>query len=181
MSDLNDLERFRGRELSLGGIITIAEHRHTKRGQPFGTFELEDYHGSKKIFLFSEDYLKFRLHLIDGNFVYVKGKVQPRKWGDQNELEFKVNSIDLLTEIRDKLAKNVCISIDLSDLSEGLIETVATLASENEGTCKLKFIVSDHTDKIQLSLPSRSMKVGLTTEFIDGLDKLEGITYSVGS
>jgi DNA polymerase-3 subunit alpha len=177
VSHLDNLAKYANKDLSIGGIITNASERLTRRGQPFGIFEIEDYSGSKEIFLFSEDYLKFKFMLAPGAFVLMKGKILPRKWGT-GELEFKMHSMDLLDKARDK-ATSITIEMDLNRVNGELIKEMHALASGNEGACKLKFAVYDHEEKIRVNMPSKSMKVKLTQELIDGIEKLD-VAYSVG-
>ncbi len=172
VADLNDLRQIKGRELTVGGIVALAEHRHTKRGQPFGTLEMEDYSGSKKLFLFSEDYLRFRHFLVDGSFLYIEGTVQPKKWGNGDELEFKINSIDLLANVRQK-AKGLNIQLELEDVTETLVNRVYELAEAHRGNCPLRFTIRDYREKMQLNMPSRTMKVDLNDPFIESLDAME--------
>ena len=177
---LNHLKKFYGKDLSIPGIVTEAEHRFTKNGNPFGTLEIEDYSGSYKIFLFGEDYLKLKHFLNTGNFLYLKGKVTKRKWGkSDDDLEFKVNSIELLGDIKDKLARNITINISLSDVTEELIEELTNLLDENKGSCRVKFNVYDAINKIDINLPSRSKNIELTNDLIHALDTLETVKYSL--
>ena len=111
--------------------------------------------------------------MIEGNFIHLKGKVQPRKWSDNGELEFKVNAMELLGEMRDK-ARLLEVKMELDDISEGLVERMVQLADENQGNCKLRFTVIDRKEKFKLHLPSRSVKVKLTSEFIGGLEAMDG-------
>ena len=52
VSALSHLEENNKKELAIAGIITSAEHRTTKHGKPFGTFEIEDYSESSKAICF---------------------------------------------------------------------------------------------------------------------------------
>ena len=178
LSYLNELENHRLRDLSIGGIITASTERYTKRGQPFGIFEIEDYSGSKEIFLFAEDYLKFRHMLVPGAFLWIKGKVQPRKWGNRDELEFKVNVMEMLDKVRDK-ATSITIKMSLNDLSEQLINDVYQQATENQGRCRLRFEVNDPVEEISIALPSKSHKVSLTQELIGWLEEKDELEYAV--
>lgn len=174
---LDDLPKYANKDLSIGGIITNAQERMTKRGQPFGIFEIEDYSGSKEIFMFSEDYLKFKHMLAIGAFIWLKGKVQNRKWG-AGDLEFKVTQMDLLDKARNK-ASALNIEMDLDDLNDALIMQLYRLAESNEGNCRLRFTVVDRLEKIKVNMPSKSLKVQLTNQLIDGLEELDGVEYTV--
>ena len=55
-------------------MVTGVEHRTTKKGKPFGSFEMEDYKDSYKFTLFGEDYLKMKHYMHIGNFLMLVGK-----------------------------------------------------------------------------------------------------------
>jgi DNA polymerase-3 subunit alpha len=177
VSYIKHLEKFANKELKMAGIITDAQHRTTKHGKPFGTFDIEDYSDSERIFIFGEDYLKFKHMLSIGTFVYLGGKVQTKKWGDG--LEFKVHSMELLPELREKKARTLTVAVESSDLNETLIDDLYQLVQDNSGGCTLKFIIKDHKSKAQIKMPSRSYKVNVNNEFIDKIEELQVFTCGI--
>ena len=44
---------------------------------------------------FRDDYLKFKMIMVQGAFVYVKAQVRKRSWNDQ--LEIRISDIKLLS------------------------------------------------------------------------------------
>jgi DNA polymerase-3 subunit alpha len=179
-----DIERFdqmKNRELAVAGMITVASHRTTKTGKPYGTFMLEDYQESHEIALFGEDYIKFKQFITDGYFLYIKGKIQER-YGRKGEWEFKVNFMQLLPEVRDKMAKNMTIYIYLSDLNEAVVDDITSLIEQNNQldlprNCNLKIGIIDTEDGISVEVPSRKFKINPTNEFMQGLSNLNGVNY----
>ena len=179
-----DIERFdqmKNRELAVAGMITVASHRTTKTGKPYGTFMLEDYQESHEIALFGEDYIKFKQFITDGYFLYIKGKIQER-YGRKGEWEFKVNFMQLLPEVRDKMAKNMTIYIYLSDLNEAVVDDITSLIEQNNQldlprNCNLKIGIIDSEDGISVEVPSRKFKINPTNEFMQGLSNLNGVNY----
>jgi DNA polymerase-3 subunit alpha len=179
-----DIERFdqmKNRELAVAGMITVASHRTTKTGKPYGTFMLEDYQESHEIALFGEDYIKFKQFITDGYFLYIKGKIQER-YGRKGEWEFKVNFMQLLPEVRDKMAKNMTIYIYLSDLNEAVVDDITSLIEQNNQldlprNCNLKIGIIDIEDGISVEVPSRKFKINPTNEFMQGLSNLNGVNY----
>ncbi|MFW5707913.1 MAG: DNA polymerase III subunit alpha, partial [Bacteroidota bacterium] len=78
LSQLQDLDKLKNRDVSFAGVILGAQHRYTKNGKPFGSFIIEDYTDSVQINVFSEDYLKVKHFLEKESFVYVKAHIAPR-------------------------------------------------------------------------------------------------------
>ena len=177
VADLNKLEENNGKELFIAGIITTAEHRTTKNGKPFGTFEIEDYTDTNKQFIFGENYLRFKHLLTVGTFVFLSGKVGPRKWGDG--LEFAPNSIELLADVKEKRSKCLTLTVEQSDLTDMIIDELYMAVSDHTGSCQLKFILQDHKSKTSLKMPSRNMKVAIEKELIQKIDQLEVFDYKL--
>jgi len=178
LEQLKDLTKLMNIDLSFAGIITGAEHRTTKTGKPFGSCDIEDYYSTQKFFLFGEDYLKMKHMLTPGMFVFVRGRVQQRQWSkDKNEIEFKISSIEMLSDVRNKLAKSLTITFDLNSLDNMLVEGLTDVISKSKGGCKVQFVVHDSASKIAVEMPSRDKGVELSDEFIEDLNKFPQINY----
>jgi len=172
------------RKMALGGICTKAEHRIGKTGKPWGMFEMEDYHGTFAFRLFGETYMKYRHMMVEDTFLFVKGGVREKKWTNKEgketrRVEFEITGIELLTEIREKLADKITIDLDLDKLDDDLLEKLNKLLSSNKGKGKVsvKFQVTDRSNKTQVELPSRTIKVDASNELLDGLGEMEKLTY----
>lgn len=177
VADLTRVEEFANQELRIAGIITDAQHRTTKHGNPFGTFDLEDYSDNNRLFVFGEDYMRFK-HLISlGTFVYLTGRVQAKKYGDG--MEFKIATMDLLTELRDKRAKTLLLEIESSDLTDHIINELYNVVSDHAGNCQLKFIVKDHKTNSRIKMPSKSFKVAVDNDFIKKVSALDVFEYTL--
>ena len=74
ISDLQNLENLRGREIKMGGIIASVENKMTKKGKPFGTMVLEDYDNTKKFVFFSKDYENFKEYMQENNIIFAFNK-----------------------------------------------------------------------------------------------------------
>ena len=154
---LNDLTSHKGKDLLIAATISEAEHRFTKNGDPFGTLIIEDYTDSYKLFLWRENYLKFKHFLQPGTFIAMKGKIDvpPRR----SELEFMVHSIELLQNIKETKANSVHIKLSSTALDQILIMDLNKLFLENEGKCSVHFKIIDPFDGTEVRMPSKSMKV----------------------
>ncbi|PWL29453.1 MAG: DNA polymerase III subunit alpha [Fluviicola sp. XM-24bin1] len=164
---LNNMEEHRNKDLLIAGIISEAEHRFTKKGDPFGTLIVEDYNDSYKLFLWRENYLKYKHFLNPGTFVALKGRIEipPRR----SELEFSVHSIDLLQTLRETKANSIQLKVSTKALDQIMITDLNKLFMENTGNTPVKFIVFDPLDNVEVAMPSKTIKVGLNNEFVNGL------------
>jgi DNA polymerase-3 subunit alpha len=180
LTALNDLESQKGKgEIRLAGSVTGFAHRTTKNGKPFGTLTLEDYHGSYTFFLFGDDYVKFKQYFMNEWFLFISGVVSQKKWGPENELEFKITNISLLSEIRKKMIKGLKVSISLDDLNFDLMEKLEEITTRFKGEAKLFIEVIDRSEKITLELFSKNYAVDPSYEMIRELKQLPEVVYKV--
>lgn len=178
---LTQFNQIKNKDLIIGGMVTTADHRVNKLGKPYGRFTIEDYSDSFEISLFGEDYVKFKSYLTQGYFIQVKGSVKERfRQADQWALH--VSSIQLLSELREKLAKSLTLQIPLEAIDQDLNERLRELVDENQQTtglknCQLKFRILDAESQISVDMPSKTIKIYLDNDFLDSLGKLNGISY----
>jgi len=179
LSHLDNLASVNGKELSLATICTDTQSRMTKKGNPFGILQVEDYHSSYEFFVFGEDYIKLKPYFIQGQYLFIKGRVQQKKWAkDVNDLEFKINSIELLSELRDKMAKDIVLNIESKNVTDDLIEEIIELIDNHQGNLNFKMQLMDQEEGV-IGLTSRSKKVNLSNEFIDAIEKMNDVTYKI--
>ena len=180
LTALTDLEGLKGRnELRMAGSVSSFAHRTTKNGKPFGTLTLEDYHGSFNFFLFGEDYVKFKQYFMTGWFLFLSGAVVQKKWGSENELEFKINSITLLSEIRGKLIKGLKVNINLNDLTYEVMEKLEAITAKYKGDAKLYIEVVDQQENISLELFSKKFTIDPSADLIKELKAMPELAYKV--
>ncbi len=179
LSHLSDMPRVMGRELKIAGIVTEVAHKTTKTGKPFGIFTIEDYHDTFQFFLFSDDYVKFKDYLIKDWSLFITGKVQTRRY-DESRMEFKVVKIDLLADLRDKLAKTITINMEGAKVTDEFVEQLERMVNENAGKCRLNLILVDPKNQVKVNLHSRTKSVNLTPGFIDQLEAIQDLTYKIG-
>jgi DNA polymerase-3 subunit alpha len=177
LSMLNNMDKIKGKDLRFAGVVTNVEHRETKTGKPFGVLHFEDYHGSFSFYLFGDDYINFKAYFTVGWLLHLSGKVKKKFYND--DLEFKISSMDLLSEIIDKEVRDIVLRVDINDISDVMVEEVVHLISENPGKHSLVFNVVDHLNKYEVDLLSRKMKVKLDKGFTKQLNSLSQIKMRV--
>lgn len=167
LARLNDLEKNMGYELKFAGMVTEAAHRISKTNKPYGSFTLEDYNDSSRFMLFGEDYVRCREYLVEGWFLFVKGKVQKRRRGELIEPEFKVHQVELLSELREKRAKELKLRVELGDINEEIVEKLEELFTQNKGKCRLNIEIVD--ERMKLNMPSRGLLVDPNNDVLQEL------------
>jgi len=168
ISDLHDLESRIGNEISVAGIVTEVSNRVTKNGKPFGILTIEGYDDSHTFYLFSDDYLRFKEFMVNGWFLYIKGVVITKQWGDQRP-EFKINSMQLLSEIREKLSKSIQVDVEPKSISLELVSKMEDLLAEHPGKCSFKVNLLEKGENISVDLLSRKYMVSPDDELLNAL------------
>ncbi|MFH0867174.1 MAG: DNA polymerase III subunit alpha [Bacteroidota bacterium] len=177
INELDNFKNLKSRELVFAGIVTSVAHKTTKQGKPFGTFVLEDYEGSIQISLFSEDYVKLRQYLVKDYFLFIRARVAPR-YNQADQLELKVSTISLLSEVLKKFVNEITLQIPLDFLTEDLIKKISSHLKKNTGNSKIRFSVHDHIGKVSVELPSRKIKVD-STDFLKAISQIPEIKYKL--
>lgn len=171
LSQLKDVDRNKNREFTVAGVITYTEHRTTQFGDPFGSITIDDYNDSYKLFLFKEDYGKFRDFMIDNTFIYVVGRIQLKRF-KKDEYEFKTTKIGFLSDLKQQKANGLEINLSLSQINQDLIRSTEHLFNEYKGDYNVRFKVYDTENQFEIELSSRSYKLDIHHQLIKELQKL---------
>jgi DNA polymerase III subunit alpha len=181
LSLLENLSQQANREIKLAGSIVEFVERYSKTGnKPYGQFRIEDFDHSHSFMMFGEDYLRFKHLLYVGAKVFLIGKVQARPYGpqDHSQLEFKINKIEPLFDLRDKLGRYLDISLDYSQVSEKLIQRLMDALNSNVGKTQLRVIMrtQDGVLKMPASMYSR---MAITPEVLERLGEIDEIEFAL--
>ncbi|MFW5822489.1 MAG: DNA polymerase III subunit alpha [Tangfeifania sp.] len=160
----NDIEKYKGRDFTFGGMVVAAREATSKNGKPFATLTLSDYTDTYEFFFFGQDYVNFHNYCKTGLFIMVKGTVKQRF--NSEYYEFKASQIELLSEARKNYVKSVTVNIPLDKINESIISEIEKLAQNNKGSALLKFNVYDPENNMFINLFSRSKRINLSDGFL---------------
>lgn len=161
------------KELTIGGVVTSVQHRQSKNGNPFGILKIEDYNSSMEMMLFGQDYVNFSKFLTMGLFLFIRGKLQ-NKWGREGDWDFKPISMELLSELRNKMFKEIKINLGLHQINAQLIQEIDDMATRYPGNFDFKLSVKDTDERLDVLLLSRKIKVASTNDFVKELKQIVG-------
>ena len=178
LAEFDDINNLRGRDLTVAGIVIEVKHSMTKTGKPFGFLTIQDYTDSYRLALFGKDYENFRKYCYMDYPLMLKGKVQPRPYNDQ-ELEFKIKTIAMLSQVREEMVNNLQLTIPLKKINQNLIDEIKEHALAKKGKVNLKFKIIDTEENIGIELFSRTERIDVTNELIKFLTKKTDIQYSI--
>ncbi len=178
LADLQNLQNYLDREVTVAGMVTETKNGISKNNKPYGSLTLQDYTDSFRFILFDKDYIDNSKFFTIGYYLLIKGKVQKRKYRD-DELEFSIRKIYLLSSVKDELIKSVTLKINPGNIDHELINALKQLISENKGETELRFLFLDNEDKISLPMFSRTQRVRLNNEFLAYLEDHPAIDFKV--
>jgi DNA polymerase-3 subunit alpha len=177
MDDLKNLTPLQNMDLTMGGIVVSVRDTYTKKGNPCGFAKVEDYSGAYEFAFFGSDWVEKKTYFSPGMFLFIKGKCQPKQWR-QDEFEVKINSIELLPEIKDKVIEKLTVAIPLSAIDDEIIEEFSTLVKESPGNADLCFYILDETGK-GLGVRSKKYKITVNKKIVSFLDNQSLLTYKI--
>ncbi len=166
------------KEVSFGGIVTNIRVGESKRGSLYGIVKMEDFNGSGEIAMFGKDWLDFHNCFIEGASLYVTASVVPHQW-KKGEYTMQVKSIDLLSEVKDKLVEKVTLNVPLENLTTNMVQDLAEIVRECPGESELYFNVHSSADNISTLLFSRKVKISVMNPLINFFDSHPEIEITV--
>ncbi|MEN9301782.1 MAG: hypothetical protein RL264_211 [Bacteroidota bacterium] len=169
---LLNMDENRGRQFMFAAVISKVEHKIDKNGNGFANLYLEDYTDSFRMSVFNEQYMKFKHFFHDGAFLTFKGKIEiPLR---RTEPQFNISSIDLLSNLREKMAKSLQININPADLNQVLIQSFYEMIEEFQGgNLSLEFVIHDPTTGIEIRMPSKTTRIRPENELFRELERMK--------
>lgn len=178
MAQLSDLTPLQNHDLTLGGIVTGVREGYTKTGKPFGVAKVEDYSGTAEFAFFGNEWVEKKNFFAEGMFLFMHGKCQPRQW-KQEEWEVKINNIELLSEVKDRLIEKLTVTAPLSAVNDEMIMELSSLIKENPGNAELYFYIRDEDGQMYVNLMSRTMKISVRKDIVNYLKSQPLLDYKI--
>jgi DNA polymerase-3 subunit alpha len=157
----NNREQFKNKNINFAGILTSVNHRTSKTGNSFATFTVEDFTDFDQYILFSEDYLKLKHFLVEGSSLFIRAQMLPRNNKNRDQLEVRINSITLLSDVMEKFVNEITLQIPLSLINEQFVNEFTQLIKKNDGKCRLKLQVTDEENNTSIEMPSPKHQVSV--------------------
>lgn len=169
---LKDLEALKNRDITIAGMVTAVRTGRTQKGNPFGIITLEDYSGSFEFAFFGEDYPKFQNMMVNDYSIFIKARVQERRWGDGSP-EIKVNSIEFITSLRKKV-KRITLQLPVYVIDNSFITDLESF-SKHRGEVALGFQIYDPETGDVVGMHYGKHNIEVTDDLWDFLTKTEDI------
>ena len=178
MSQLADLTPLQNQDLTLGGIVTGVREGYTRTGKPYGIAKVEDYSGTAEFAFFGNDWVEKKNFFSEGMFLFMHGKCQPKQW-KPDEWEVKINTIELLPEVKDRLIEKITVTVPLSAINDEMIMELGTMVKTSPGNTELFFLVRDEDGQMYVNLMSRTLKISVHKDLVNYLKSQPLLDYKI--
>lgn len=173
--DLKDLMPLMGKQFKIGGMVTAIRSGLTKKGNPYGIITLEDYEGAFEFPLFANNYIEFSKYMIKDLYLLISGTVQRKVegYGNNRDIdpnapvvpEVKIQKIDVMNGLKDRLIKSLTISFPIEELDESLAIDLSEMIIRNKGSVDVYFNVIDLASQSKVRLFARQHRTTINKEF----------------
>ena len=163
---------------TFAGIVTKVNVRTSANGNQFMIFTIEDYAGNYEFALFSKDYIQFERFIALDRLLFINGSYQLKN-RHMDQMVFKIQSIELLSEVLSDRTKEIRLRLDLNRFQPALLDLLQETLERNKGDKKLTIEVYDEQEKIGMDFLSRKMQVSITKSFISELEELENVKFKL--
>ena len=184
VTELGDLDALLGKDITLGGMVTGVRKGISRNGNPYGIAKIEDFSGSYEIPFWGKSWVEYQGYLIEGMFLYIRATCQEKTWGNTNaegkrDPELKINSIQLLPDVKDELIEKITIHVPLEDLESTLITELSTLIKKTPGKAELFFKIQDKESNVELTLISQPLRLTIEKELLFYLQEERALSFTI--
>jgi DNA polymerase-3 subunit alpha len=175
---LDKIESYKNRDITVAGLISNVLFKTTKTGQPFVSFNIEDYESSLNLALFRDDYSKFSALINPRNYdkeqvppMFIRGKYAQR-FRDSDQFEFKIMTMEPLFNVAEKLANGVRVQLDLRTITEPFMDRFMEAVEGCAGSKKLEIKFAEPHEHLAVDTYSRRYRIE-PKEFIRKMREME--------
>lgn len=144
-----------GERIAIAGIISAFQVRHSKKGNRFCIFRLEDQSAGVKCLAWSENFSKYSEMLKDDEIVIVEGKVESN---DGSDITVILEEVKKLADAVPQKAKSLSITLPIGNLNENYLDNLLALLSKDKGKCEVFFDLAIN-DVLQMKIYSQPLRI----------------------
>ena len=166
--------RHQNTPILFGGIITDAQNRVSGKGNAYGVYTIEDYHGSYEFMLLGDSYTQYAPLLQLNAYVRLTATIQQAGFGkawykekniEEAEYEMAIQQVEMLNALQDKQLQSITLRIPINNVTQDVVEDLTAMCRQNPGKTILKIEVFDTAQKNVISFTSQSYTVRINPAF----------------
>lgn len=166
IADYEDLKA--GDMISIAGIVSDFTARHSKKGNLFCMFKLEDQSKSVKCLGWSEFYEKHRECLRNDEILVVVGKVEAN---EGQEITFICDEAQALADVVPQKARKIRVEIPLQMTDDKSLSELVGILGKGQGLCEVELICRLE-ENVRLNIRSEPLRIQGTSRLQNDLSEL---------
>lgn len=172
--DLNHVDEFVGKEMTMAGVVTGFRQAYTKKGQLCGFIKVQDFEGEGEIALFGDSFPKFSSYGVEGMYIYAQIRVDVPHYRSENKKPFvNIVNITSLDNIHDNLKYDLEIEIPITNLTEEIVAEIGDLLAVcEEGDTNIYFHFVDSIAEVRLKMQVER-PLNISVDLLDYLTEAE--------
>ncbi len=164
-------EKPSGFEVMIGGIVSSVRHMRTKKGDPMGVVQLEDWDGIVEVLVFPDTYAKASRLLEADAPLFVKGKLD----NDESVVKILASDIYPMERAREILSRTVTIHIDMGLAPADIAERLQPVIDEKRGPAEVIFELEFAGRYTAFVRPNPYVKISPDREFVEAVERICGM------
>jgi DNA polymerase-3 subunit alpha len=157
-----------GRMFRIVGLVTIADHKISRKGNRYGSFTIEDYSGKSELVLWGDDYVKFTPFLQQGSSLFITGFFKQRF--ATSEYEFKISGITMVETIKRNLTKQLIVDVHPKNITTDIVTFFDENVKKFPGRSTLRLNLNEPKDNLKISLVTMDNGFEMNDEMVDFLE-----------
>ncbi|HEX8369646.1 MAG TPA: DNA polymerase III subunit alpha [Pyrinomonadaceae bacterium] len=153
-----------GEKITMAGIVSGAQVRHSKKGNRFCIFKLEDQSTGAKCLAWSETFSKYSECLQENELLIINGKIESN---EGQEMTVIIEDAQKLADALPTRAQKILVTLPSSEerFSEEFLDELFAMFSRNRGSCDVYFNLElDKT--VSVNLLSQPIRIS-GTKFLE--------------
>jgi DNA polymerase-3 subunit alpha len=148
-----------GERIQLAGIVSGLQVKHSKKGNRFCIFKLEDQSTGVKCLIWSEAYTRFADSLKEDELLIATGKVEST---EGQEITLILDEVQKLEDAVPSKAKKVFISLPSQRRAdEKILEEIFAMLSRHQGKCDV-LLELELEENLSVKLLSQPLRINGT-------------------
>lgn len=155
---INEMENVQNKLIRIAGFVSDARHLLTQKGDKWGKMTINDKTGKYEIAFFKNDYVNYANYIEDGQKLMITGTYGEHKFRP-GQMEFRVNNICLLSDVKAKYTKKFTIALPLEKLTHDHVAFIKDNVMVNAGSTDVYFLVNDAEEQLQMKIGTGGVDV----------------------
>jgi DNA polymerase-3 subunit alpha len=149
-----------GEKITMAGIVSGAQVRHSKKGNRFCIFKLEDQSTGAKCLAWSETFSKYSECLQENELLIINGKIESN---EGQEMTVIIEEAQKLADALPTRAQKILVTLPSTEerFSEEFLDELFAMFSRNRGSCDVYFNL-ELNQTISVSLLSQPIRISGT-------------------